>query len=109
MDEISLSAYVTAALLELGQPLTDPTVTRALQCLQESSRTSDLYTRALLAYAFGLAGRTELRDALLQSLAQHSVSAGTAAPRSSALPPATSRHRAGLPPTALPTHCPLPW
>ncbi|XP_075774781.1 alpha-2-macroglobulin-like protein 1 [Pelodiscus sinensis] len=76
MDEISLSAYVTAALLELGQPLTDPTVTRALQCLQESSRTSDLYTRALLAYAFGLAGRTELRDALLESLAQHSVSAG---------------------------------
>uniref|UniRef100_K7FFP8 Alpha-macroglobulin-like TED domain-containing protein n=1 Tax=Pelodiscus sinensis TaxID=13735 RepID=K7FFP8_PELSI len=76
VDEISLSAYVTAALLELGQPLTDPTVTRALQCLQESSRTSDLYTRALLAYAFGLAGRTELRDALLQSLAQHSVSAG---------------------------------
>uniref|UniRef100_K7FSP2 Alpha-2-macroglobulin like 1 n=1 Tax=Pelodiscus sinensis TaxID=13735 RepID=K7FSP2_PELSI len=76
MDEISLSAYVTAALLELGQPLTDPTVTRALQCLQESSRTSDLYTRALLAYAFGLAGRTELRDALLQSLAQHSISAG---------------------------------
>ncbi|XP_075774770.1 alpha-2-macroglobulin-like protein 1 isoform X1 [Pelodiscus sinensis] len=76
MDEISLSAYVTAALLELGQPLTDPTVTRALQCLQESSRTSDLYTQALLAYAFGLAGRTELRDALLQSLAQHSISAG---------------------------------
>ncbi|XP_075774804.1 alpha-2-macroglobulin-like protein 1 isoform X3 [Pelodiscus sinensis] len=76
VDEISLSAYVTAALLELGQPLTDPMVTRVLQCLQESSRTSDLYTRALLAYAFGLAGRTELRDALLESLAQHSVSAG---------------------------------
>ncbi|XP_075774773.1 alpha-2-macroglobulin-like protein 1 isoform X2 [Pelodiscus sinensis] len=64
----------------VGEPLRnilqDPTVTRVLQCLQESSRTSDLYTRALLAYAFGLAGRTELRDALLQSLAQHSVSAG---------------------------------
>ncbi|XP_039359982.1 alpha-2-macroglobulin-like protein 1 [Mauremys reevesii] len=75
VDELSVSAYVTAALLELGQPLTDPMVTRALQCLRESS-TSDLYTQALLAYAFGLAGSTELRDALLQRLAQHSVSAG---------------------------------
>ncbi|XP_044855796.1 alpha-2-macroglobulin-like protein 1 [Mauremys mutica] len=75
VDELSLSAYITAALLELGQPLRDPTVTRALQCLRESS-TSDLYTQALLAYAFGLAGSTELRNALLQRLAQHSVSAG---------------------------------
>ncbi|XP_053870695.1 alpha-2-macroglobulin-like protein 1 [Malaclemys terrapin pileata] len=75
VDELSLSAYITAALLELGQPLTDPMVTRALQCLRESS-TSDLYTQALLAYTFGLAGSTELRGALLQSLAQHSVSAG---------------------------------
>ncbi|XP_065278904.1 alpha-2-macroglobulin-like protein 1 [Emys orbicularis] len=75
VDELSLSAYITAALLELGQPLTDPMVTRALQCLRESS-TSDLYTQALLAYAFGLAGSTELRDTLLQRLAQHSVSAG---------------------------------
>ncbi|XP_039360112.1 alpha-2-macroglobulin-like protein 1 [Mauremys reevesii] len=75
VDELSVSAYITAALLELGQPLTDPMVTRALQCLRESS-TSDLYTQALLAYAFGLAGSTELRDALLQRLAQHSISAG---------------------------------
>ncbi|XP_050790972.1 alpha-2-macroglobulin-like protein 1 [Gopherus flavomarginatus] len=75
VDELSLSAYITAALLELGQPLTDPMVTKALQCLRESS-TSDLYTQALLAYTFGLAGSTELRDALLQRLAQHSVSAG---------------------------------
>ncbi|XP_044855879.1 alpha-2-macroglobulin-like protein 1 [Mauremys mutica] len=75
VDELSVSAYITAALLELGQPLMDRMVTRALQCLRESS-TSDLYTQALLAYAFGLAGSTELRDALLQRLAQHSVSAG---------------------------------
>ncbi|XP_053870450.1 alpha-2-macroglobulin-like protein 1 isoform X2 [Malaclemys terrapin pileata] len=75
VDELSLSAYITVALLELGQPLTYPMVTRALQCLRESS-TSDLYTQALLAYAFGLAGSTAMRDALLQRLAQHSVSAG---------------------------------
>ncbi|KAM9112839.1 alpha-2-macroglobulin-like protein 1 [Pangshura tecta] len=76
VDELSLSAYITVVLLELGQPLRDRMVTRALRCLRESS-TSDLYTQALLAYAFGLAGSTELRDAFLQRLAQHSVSAGT--------------------------------
>ncbi|XP_067397053.1 alpha-2-macroglobulin-like protein 1 [Emydura macquarii macquarii] len=76
VGELSLSAYITAALLELGRPLTEPMVSRALQCLRESSNTSDLYTQALLAYAFGLAGSAELRSALLQSLAQHSVSAG---------------------------------
>ncbi|XP_074915919.1 alpha-2-macroglobulin-like protein 1 [Chelonoidis abingdonii] len=75
VDELSLSAYITAALLELGHPLTVRMVTRALQCLRESS-SSNLYTQALLAYAFGLAGSIELRDALLQRLAQHSISAG---------------------------------
>ncbi|XP_067397051.1 alpha-2-macroglobulin-like protein 1, partial [Emydura macquarii macquarii] len=76
VGELSLSAYITAALLELGRPLTEPMVSRALQCLRESSNTSDLYTQALLAYAFGLAGSAELRSARLQSLAKHSVSTG---------------------------------
>uniref|UniRef100_A0A8B9QC23 Alpha-macroglobulin-like TED domain-containing protein n=1 Tax=Apteryx owenii TaxID=8824 RepID=A0A8B9QC23_APTOW len=71
-DELSLSAYVTAALLELGLAPTDPMVSRALQCL-EASRTDDLYTQALLAYVFGLAGITGQWQALLQSLAQHGV------------------------------------
>uniref|UniRef100_A0A8B9Q8H8 Alpha-macroglobulin receptor-binding domain-containing protein n=1 Tax=Apteryx owenii TaxID=8824 RepID=A0A8B9Q8H8_APTOW len=75
-DELSLSAYVTAALLELGLAPTDPMVSRALQCL-EASRTDDLYTQALLAYVFGLAGITGQWQALLQSLAQHGVSTGT--------------------------------
>lgn len=63
----------------MSPPSQDPMMTRALQCLRESS-TSDLYTQALLAYAFGLAGSTELRGVLLQSLAQHSVRAGTGSP-----------------------------
>ncbi|NXD88020.1 A2ML1 protein, partial [Halcyon senegalensis] len=74
-DEHSLSAYITAAMLELGMSPTDPTVSSALQCL-EASATGDLYTQALLAYVFGLAGRREQQQAQLQSLAQHSVSAG---------------------------------
>ncbi|NWQ90632.1 A2ML1 protein, partial [Burhinus bistriatus] len=73
-DELSLSAYVTAAMLELGLSPTDPKVSSALQCL-EASATDDPYTQALLAYVFGLAGRREQQQAQLQSLAQHSVSA----------------------------------
>ncbi|NWY51151.1 A2ML1 protein, partial [Chionis minor] len=73
-DELSLSAYVTAALLELGLSPADPKVSSALQCL-EASATDDAYTQALLTYVFGLAGRREQQQAQLQSLAKHSVSA----------------------------------
>ncbi|NWX09695.1 A2ML1 protein, partial [Caloenas nicobarica] len=72
-DELSLSAYVTAAMLELGLSPTDPTVSSALRCL-EAAATDDPYTQALLAYVLGLAGRVEQQRARLQSLAQHSVS-----------------------------------
>ncbi|XP_075631402.1 alpha-2-macroglobulin-like protein 1 isoform X1 [Balearica regulorum gibbericeps] len=72
-DELSLSAYVTAAMLELGLSPTDPKVSSALQCL-EASNTDDPYTQALLAYVFGLAGCREQQQTQLQSLAQHSVS-----------------------------------
>ncbi|NXT38669.1 A2ML1 protein, partial [Pelecanoides urinatrix] len=73
-DELSLSAYVTAAMLELGLSPKNPKVSSALQCL-EASATDDPYTQALLAYVFGLAGRGEQQRARLQSLAQHSISA----------------------------------
>ncbi|XP_050768020.1 alpha-2-macroglobulin-like protein 1 [Gymnogyps californianus] len=72
-DELSLSAYVTAAMLELGLSPTDPKVSSALQCL-EASATDDPYTQALLAYVFGLAGRGKQQEAQLQSLAQYSIS-----------------------------------
>uniref|UniRef100_A0A8C9L5Y4 Alpha-macroglobulin receptor-binding domain-containing protein n=1 Tax=Pavo cristatus TaxID=9049 RepID=A0A8C9L5Y4_PAVCR len=68
-DELSLSAYVTAALLELGVSPTDPTVSSALKCLEASS-TDNLYTEALLAYVCGLAGLEEQQQARLQSLLQ---------------------------------------
>ncbi|NXF78881.1 A2ML1 protein, partial [Sclerurus mexicanus] len=74
-DELSLSAYVTAAMLELGLPPVEPTVSSALKCLKASA-TNNPYTLALLAYVFGLAGLGEQQRAQLQSLDQHSVSAG---------------------------------
>ncbi|NXR78365.1 A2ML1 protein, partial [Pycnonotus jocosus] len=73
-DELSLSAYVTAAMLELGLPTLDPAVSSALKCLEDSP-TDNPYTQALLAYVFGLAGLQEQQQAQLQRLAQHSVSA----------------------------------
>ncbi|XP_009068689.1 PREDICTED: alpha-2-macroglobulin-like protein 1, partial [Acanthisitta chloris] len=72
-DEITLSAYVTVALLEVGITCQDPMVSSAMQCLEASS-TDNPYTEALLAYAFGLAGDREQQQAKLQSLAQHSIS-----------------------------------
>ncbi|XP_059583045.1 alpha-2-macroglobulin-like protein 1 [Alligator mississippiensis] len=75
-NELSLSAYITAALLELGLPLMDPMMSKALQCLHKSSNTTDIYTQALLAYSFGLAGDMQLWSALLKSLAQYSTSSG---------------------------------
>ncbi|NXM97002.1 A2ML1 protein, partial [Sylvia borin] len=73
-DELSLSAYVTAAMLELGLPTQEPVVSSALKCLEDSP-TDNPYTQALLAYVFGLAGLREQQQAQLQRLAQHSVSA----------------------------------
>ncbi|KAL2295136.1 LOW QUALITY PROTEIN: hypothetical protein Nmel_018289 [Mimus melanotis] len=72
-DELSLSAYVTAAMLELGLPTVEPAVSSALKCL-EASPTDNPYTQALLAYVFGLAGLREQQQVQLQRLAQHSVS-----------------------------------
>ncbi|XP_072212583.1 alpha-2-macroglobulin-like protein 1 [Excalfactoria chinensis] len=72
-DELSLSAYVAAALLELGVPPTDPTVISALKCLEASS-TDNLYTEALMAYVYGLAKREEQQQARLQSLLQRGTS-----------------------------------
>ncbi|KAM3658419.1 alpha-2-macroglobulin-like protein 1 isoform 1-T1 [Ammospiza maritima maritima] len=73
-DELSLSAYVTAAMLELGLPTLEPVLSSALKCL-EASPTDDPYTQALLAYVFGLAGLREQQQAQLQRLGQHSISA----------------------------------
>uniref|UniRef100_A0A8D2NL91 Alpha-macroglobulin-like TED domain-containing protein n=1 Tax=Zosterops lateralis melanops TaxID=1220523 RepID=A0A8D2NL91_ZOSLA len=76
-DELSLSAYVTAAMLELGLPKLEPVVSSALKCLEDSP-TDNPYTQALLAYVFGLAGLQEQQQVQLQRLAQHSISTGTA-------------------------------
>ncbi|XP_040594422.1 alpha-2-macroglobulin-like protein 1 isoform X3 [Mesocricetus auratus] len=76
-DEVSLTAYITAALLEMGKTVNDPMVKQGLQCLRKSvTSTSNLYTQALLAYTFSLAGDVEIRNALLHKLDQQATVSG---------------------------------
>ncbi|KAI4815106.1 hypothetical protein KUCAC02_005269 [Chaenocephalus aceratus] len=68
-DEVTLSAYITAAFLEINASVDDPVVNKSLSCLKESiSDLSNTYTTALLAYVFTLAGDMETRAHLLNHL-----------------------------------------
>uniref|UniRef100_A0A672R5R5 Alpha-2-macroglobulin-like protein 1 n=1 Tax=Sinocyclocheilus grahami TaxID=75366 RepID=A0A672R5R5_SINGR len=68
-NEVTLSAYITAALLELGVQRTDPMVERSLTCLRESSSDiTNTYVTALLSYTFTLAGDEQMRQNLLSNL-----------------------------------------
>ncbi|KAF3847190.1 hypothetical protein F7725_020218, partial [Dissostichus mawsoni] len=68
-DEVTLSAYITAAFLEMNASVDDPVVNKSLSCLKESiSDLSNTYTTALMAYVFTLAGDMETRAHLLNHL-----------------------------------------
>ncbi|KAG3292420.1 hypothetical protein H1C71_013745, partial [Ictidomys tridecemlineatus] len=78
-DEVTLSAYITIALLEMPLPATNNVVRNALFCLETAwgsiSETQGIhvYTKALLAYAFALAGQQARRSELLESLGREAV------------------------------------
>ncbi|NXG09943.1 OVOS protein, partial [Sakesphorus luctuosus] len=69
-DELSLSAYTTIAMLEGGHSSLDPVIQNALFCLETASEKSisDVYTQALMAYAFCLAGKAEKCQSFLEEL-----------------------------------------
>lgn len=74
-DEVTLSAYITIALLEMSLPVTHPVVRNALFCLDTAWKSarkgvngSHVYTKALLAYAFALAGNQDTKKEILKSL-----------------------------------------
>ncbi|NXO64084.1 A2ML1 protein, partial [Phainopepla nitens] len=76
-DEISLGAYVAAALLELGLPLQGKLMQTTLRCLQKVVHNiTNIYTEALLAYAFALAGDYETTQELLYKLEEQSIKSG---------------------------------
>nr|XP_048300273.1 alpha-2-macroglobulin [Myodes glareolus] len=79
-DEVTLSAYITIALLEMPLPVTHTVIRNALFCLdtawksaKEGAHGSNVYTKALLAYAFALAGNQAMRIEILKSLSEESV------------------------------------
>ncbi|NXI52894.1 PZP protein, partial [Chloroceryle aenea] len=74
-NEVSLTAYITIALLEIPLPVTHSVVRNALFCLETAvaEQENHVYTKALMAYAFALAGREEKRKALLGSLEKEAV------------------------------------
>ncbi|KAH0630568.1 hypothetical protein JD844_013751 [Phrynosoma platyrhinos] len=76
-DEISLSAYITISLLEMPLPVTHSVVRNALFCLETAAESeTDVYTRALMAYAFTLAGKEEKREEMLRLLNEVAVNEG---------------------------------
>ncbi|XP_036942928.1 alpha-2-macroglobulin-P-like [Acanthopagrus latus] len=76
-DEVTLSAYITAAFLEMNISVTHHAVNRSLSCLNESiSDLNNTYTTALLAYVFTLAGDMETRAHLLEQLDKVALNQG---------------------------------
>ncbi|XP_068173227.1 alpha-2-macroglobulin-like isoform X2 [Antennarius striatus] len=76
-DEVTLTAYITAAFLEMNNSISDPVVNKSLSCLRESTgNLSNTYTTALLAYVFTLAGDMETRAHLLTHLDTVSLKKG---------------------------------
>ncbi|XP_056329994.1 alpha-2-macroglobulin-like [Danio aesculapii] len=76
-DKVTMTAYITASLLELETPVTDPVITKGLSCL--SSVIEDVkntYTTALLAYTFSLARDTNTRQQLFNKLEDLAISEG---------------------------------
>ncbi|POI35426.1 hypothetical protein CIB84_000822, partial [Bambusicola thoracicus] len=69
-NELSLSAYITIALLEAGHSLSHTVIRNAFYCLETASEKniSDIYTQALVAYAFCLAGKAEVCESFLREL-----------------------------------------
>ncbi|XP_047017186.1 alpha-2-macroglobulin isoform X2 [Ictalurus punctatus] len=74
-DEVTITAYITASLLELGNTVQDPFVNKGLLCLRSSiGNLTNTYTTALLAYTFSLAGENQFREQLLKELDNVAIS-----------------------------------
>ncbi|KAK3565279.1 hypothetical protein QTP86_004277 [Hemibagrus guttatus] len=68
-DEVTLSAYITAAMLELNYTVADPVVNKSLNCLRNAyTQVNSTYTKALLFYTFTLAGDQGMRNTLISEL-----------------------------------------
>ncbi|XP_047676892.1 alpha-2-macroglobulin-like [Tachysurus fulvidraco] len=74
-DHVTITAYITASLLELGNTVQNPVVQNGLLCLKCTiGNLTNTYTTALLAYTFSLAGENEIRERLLKELDDVAIS-----------------------------------
>uniref|UniRef100_A0A8C0YT04 Alpha-2-macroglobulin-like n=1 Tax=Cyprinus carpio carpio TaxID=630221 RepID=A0A8C0YT04_CYPCA len=77
-DNVTMTAYITASLLELETPVTDLVVSKGLSCLKSVVKdVKNTYTTALLAYTFSLAKDTDTRQQLLKKLEDVAISDGS--------------------------------
>uniref|UniRef100_A0A8C5PKY3 Alpha-macroglobulin receptor-binding domain-containing protein n=1 Tax=Leptobrachium leishanense TaxID=445787 RepID=A0A8C5PKY3_9ANUR len=73
-DEVTLTAYITIAFLELPLPASNIVVRNALFCMENAAaKQNNVYTNTLLAYAFALAKKTDLCNQLLQRLDEQAI------------------------------------
>ncbi|XP_029536717.2 alpha-2-macroglobulin-like isoform X2 [Oncorhynchus nerka] len=77
-DQVSLTAYITAALLELDGNTSDPMVEKSLMCLKAavSDKLENTYTIALLSYTFTLAQNQDMRVKLITHLDKIAATSG---------------------------------
>ncbi|XP_062873323.1 alpha-2-macroglobulin-like [Trichomycterus rosablanca] len=74
-DNVTMTAYITASLLELGHSLEDPVVNNALMCLKSATNNGkNTYTTALLAYTFSLAKQNEFLGNMIHELDSVAIS-----------------------------------
>uniref|UniRef100_A0A8C1P5Z2 Alpha-2-macroglobulin-like n=1 Tax=Cyprinus carpio TaxID=7962 RepID=A0A8C1P5Z2_CYPCA len=77
-DNVTMTAYITASLLELETPVTDLVVSKGLSCFKSVVKdVKNTYTTALLAYTFSLAKDTDTRQQLLKKLEDVAISDGS--------------------------------
>ncbi|ROK23402.1 Alpha-2-macroglobulin [Anabarilius grahami] len=77
-DNVTMTAYITASLLELETPVTDPVVSKGLSCLRSVIEdVKNIYTTALLTYTFSLARDTYTRQQLFKKLEDVAISDGS--------------------------------
>ncbi|TTQ23534.1 Alpha-2-macroglobulin-like protein 1 [Bagarius yarrelli] len=76
-DEVTLTAYIAAAMLELNYTITDPILNQSLTCLRNQySQVTSTYAKALLFYTFTLAGDQAMRLSLISSLDAAAIVSG---------------------------------
>ncbi|CAM4552714.1 unnamed protein product [Leuciscus chuanchicus] len=77
-DKVTMTAYITASLLELETPVTDPVVSKGLSCLRSVIEdVKNIYTTALLTYTFSLTNDTDTRQQLFKKLEDVAISDGS--------------------------------